>query len=137
MSHFANDEIAFDVPDDWTDASLTSFVFPEAETNIALAKRRADVAVPLGAYTVALVRALQQAYPNVAIVDRREVRVGATKGERITLEHDDRASRVRNIVVLALRGPELWSLAARIPVAQRETAEAVVTRTLGTFEVLP
>ena len=137
MGRFENHEIAFDIPDGWTDASLTSFVFPEAKTNIALAKRKAEVGIPIDAYTTSLVHALRQAYPDLAMIERREVRVGATVGEQITVECDHTSARMRNIVVVALRGAELWSLAATIPVAQREAAEQVVTHALGTFEVLP
>lgn len=137
MGRFENHEIAFDVPDDWTDASLTSFVFPEASANIALAKRKAEVAIPLGAYTASLVHALRQVHPKLELIDRHEVRVGATTGEQITIECDHPTSRMRNIVVVAFRGAELWSLAASIPIAQLETAEQVVAHALGTFEVLP
>lgn len=136
-TRFANGEIAFDVPADWVDRSLTTFVFPEANANISLTRRDAEGDRPLTAYTDALLEAVHRSFPALELVDRCEVVAGSTPAERVTVEWVHPRGRVRNITVLALRGSELWLLTASSPVATIEGTEETLARILDTFEVLP
>ena len=134
MARFENDEISFEVPEDWHDESRTMFVFPETETNISLTKREADPAISLAAYAASLVGLMASQWPELEVVRYEgEVRVGDDVGAHVEVEWTGPDGRQRTIARIVFRDRNLWSFTAMTPVAKLEETTATLDRAMRSF----
>lgn len=133
MPRFENDEISFEVPEEWHDESRAMFVYPETETNISLTKRVADPAIPLAQYVTSLVRLMASQWPELEIVQHDEVRVGDDVGAHVEVEWKGPNGRQRSIARIVFRDRNLWSFTAMTPVAKLDETKATVDRVMRSF----
>ena len=133
MSRFENDEISFEVPEEWHDASRVMFVYPETETNISLTKRVADPAIPLAEYARSLVRLMASQWAELKVVQHGDVRVGDDIGAHVEVEWEGPNGRQRSIARLVFRDRDLWSFTATAPVAKLDETKAAVDRVMRSF----
>ncbi len=132
---FQSAEIAFDVPDGWTDDSKVSFVFPEAATSLNLTDGSAGPVPTLAACEQQVMRQLQAAFKTVRLVERREVAVGAEKGIRLTVEWPHPPTVFRAIITFAIVDGVLWTLSASTPVDKLAETEEAIERAMRSFSV--
>ena len=132
---FQSTELAFDVPDGWTDDSRVSYVFPESATSISLTDGSAGPEATLAACEHQILLQLKHAFSTVRLLERREVAVGAVAGIQLTVEWTRPGVAFRTVVTFAIADGVLWTLSASAPQDKRDETDATIERAMRSFAI--
>jgi len=106
------------------------------QSNVTLTNREADPRIPIGEYAAALVRHMAAHWPELEVVEAREVRIGDDPGVHVEVEWKGTDGRQRSIARIVLREQKLWSLTATTPVNKLDETKATVDRAMRSFVTL-
>ena len=130
MRRVTSHEIAFDVPDDWTDASRTTFVFPETSTDVSLTHMGGARGMPLDVCARVLLHQLGAMHPQMKLV-RRHIEPG--RWLELVVEWPEDGASVRSVVRSFVVDDRIWALAARMPRSAVDEVTPVIERTMASF----
>ena len=130
MRRFTNHEIAFDVPEDWTDASTTKFTFPECSADVSLTYIGGARGMPLEVCAYVLQCQVRNAYQDVELV-RRHIEPG--RWVELVVAWSEDGAQVCAVVRAMIVGDQIWKLVARTPKSAVEETRLVVARTMASF----
>ena len=130
MRRVMNHEIAVDVPDDWTDASTTTFVLPETHADVSLTHMSGARGMPLDVCAQVLLHQLGAKHPEMQLV-RRHIEPG--RWLELVVEWLEDGAPVRSVVRSFVVDDRIWTLAARVPRAAVDEVNRVVERTMASF----
>lgn len=127
---YTSEEIAFDVPDGWTDRSTTKFVFPEVAADVSLSRTVGVRGMPLEVCAIVQLHRLRAKTPGLRVLDRR---IEPGRWLQLTVEWREGGTRMHAVLRSMVVDDELWTLVARAPTSAADECGHVIERTMESF----